>query len=87
MEINRIILEKKEFEIVNSILQSFNNKVQWQKVSDGSFLLSISDEDAEVLSQTIQEKYVLEGFDLYYNLNHEGEKYQKLIDKFWEIGW
>ena len=75
MEINRIILEKKEFDIVNSILQSFNNKVQWQKVSDGSFLLSICDEDAEVLSQTIQEKYVLEGFDLYYNLNHEGEKF------------
>ena len=75
METNRIILEKKEFDIVNSILQSFNNKVQWQKVSDGSFLLSISDEGAEVMSQTIQEKYVLEGFDLYYNLNHEGEKF------------
>lgn len=87
MEINRLLVNEEERQILSNLAQSFDNKIHFVQESEGVFLLLIDDKDAEVLAEKVQDKLVLEGFDYFYNLTASGKIYERLVEKFGEIGW
>lgn len=69
------------------MIQGFTDKAEWVKNEDGTYFLLIDDNVAEILSEKVQYKLALEGFDCYYNITPEGKSYERLVDKFSDIGW
>jgi hypothetical protein len=87
MEINKLIVDEEERLVLSSLIQGFTDKVEWVKNEDGTYFLLIDDNVAEILSEKVQDKLTLEGFDYFYNLTPQGKIYERLVDKFSDIGW
>jgi hypothetical protein len=87
MEINKLLVNEEEREIISSLIQGFTDKVEWIKNEGDTYYLLIDDNVAEILSEKVQDKLVLEGFDYFYNLTPKGKIYECLVDKFGDIGW
>jgi len=86
MEINNLILTKKEYNLIEEIL--FVNSIIFEILFDGTnYKIVIDDTNAEILSELIKDAYVFEGFDIYYNANFKGKIYEQIIDKLSQIGW
>ncbi|MBR06641.1 MAG: hypothetical protein CMP48_27940 [Rickettsiales bacterium] len=87
MEINKMLISGEEHSILNDLLETYGNNAEWIKNEDDTYILKINDDDAEILSQKVKDKLVLEGFDQLYHITSEGKVYERLVDKFVEIGW
>lgn len=85
MEINKILLSSEEVVLIHRILSEENALLE--NNDNNSFLLIANDIEAEKISNKIKEAYVYEGFDLNYNLNEKGKIYEKILNKFYLIGW
>ena len=87
MEINKMLISGEEHSILNDLLETYGNNAEWIKNEDDTYILKINDDDAEILSQKVKDKLVLEGFDQLYHITSEGKVDERLVDKFVEIGW
>ena len=63
MEINKMLISGEEHSILNDLLETYGNNAEWIKNEDDTYILKINDDDAEILSQKVKDKLVLEGFD------------------------
>lgn len=84
METNNLYLTAIEYEALKTIdAERTISAIQLDK----EFMLSLTDNDAEILAEKVQEQYIYEGFNLNYNINQKGKIYESLIQKFNDIGW
>ncbi|MCE7057736.1 hypothetical protein LZF95_23840 [Algoriphagus sp. AGSA1] len=87
MGINKLLIENEERLLLISLIQGVAGKSEWIKNEDGTYFLLMDDDVAELLSERVKDKLVLEGFDYFYNLTPEGRIFERLVDKLGEIGW
>jgi hypothetical protein len=81
-----IKLKKAEFVyLMTSQFIPFNLKYLirfYNKINDDNYILTISEENADLLRDLFGEQLQFSGFDEQYKLTEEGEILEDLIDKF-----
>lgn len=84
METNSLYLTAIEYEAIKTI--DAERTISAIQIDNG-FMISLTDNDAEILAEKVQEQYIYEGFNLNYNFNQKGKIYKSLIQKFNNLGW